>query len=41
MIGKAGSDGQFEVVWDSGEEPLKPDPYLKTYSWGPTVTNGA
>ena len=28
MIGKAGADGQFEVVWDSGEQPLKPDPYL-------------
>jgi urea transport system substrate-binding protein len=41
MIGKATSDGQFQVVWDSGEQPLKPDPYLKSYSWGPTVTNGA
>jgi urea transport system substrate-binding protein len=37
MIGKAGSDGQFEIVWDSGAEPLKPDPYLKTYSWGAAV----
>jgi urea transport system substrate-binding protein len=40
MIGKAGSDGQFQVVWDSGADPLKPDPYLKTYSWGATVAAG-
>jgi urea transport system substrate-binding protein len=38
MIGKATSDGQFDVVWDSGTDPLKPDPYLKTYAWGPSVT---
>jgi urea transport system substrate-binding protein len=40
MIGKAGTDGQFEIVWDSGAEPLKPDPYLKTYSWGASVAAG-
>jgi len=40
MIGKAGADGQFEVVWDSGTEALKPDPYLKTYSWGASVAAG-
>src|ERR1700704_370412 len=40
MIGKAGTDGQFEVVWDSGTEALKPDPYLKTYSWGASVAAG-
>jgi urea transport system substrate-binding protein len=40
MIGKAGTDGQFEVVWDSGEQALKPDPYLKTYSWGASVAAG-
>jgi urea transport system substrate-binding protein len=40
MIGKAGTDGQFEIVWDSGAEPLKPDPYLKTYSWGAAVAAG-
>ena len=38
MIGQAGDDGQFKVVWDSGDKPLQPDPYLKTYSWGSTVT---
>ena len=37
VFGKAGTDGQFEIVWDSGAEPLKPDPYLKTYSWGAAV----
>jgi urea transport system substrate-binding protein len=40
MIGKAGIDGQFEVVWDSGAEALKPDPYLKTYTWGASVAAG-
>ncbi len=38
MIGQAMDDGQFKVVWDSGDKPLQPDPYLKTYSWGSTVT---
>lgn len=38
MIGQAMADGQFKVVWDSGDKPLQPDPYLKTYSWGTTVT---
>ncbi|HLY63972.1 MAG TPA: urea ABC transporter substrate-binding protein [Chloroflexota bacterium] len=38
MIGQAGDDGQFKVVWDSGDKPLQPDPYLKTYPWGSTVT---
>jgi hypothetical protein len=28
------------VLWDSGTDPLKPDPYLKTYSWGATVAAG-
>jgi urea transport system substrate-binding protein len=37
MIGKATADGQFEVVWDSGDQPLKPDPYLKSYAWGASV----
>ncbi|MGI9149793.1 MAG: urea ABC transporter substrate-binding protein [Chloroflexota bacterium] len=40
MIGKAGTDGQFQVVWDSGANPLMPDPYLKTYSWGASVAAG-
>jgi urea transport system substrate-binding protein len=38
MIGQAGDDGQFKILWDSGDKPLQPDPYLKTYSWGSTVT---
>src|SRR5690242_1665351 len=31
-IGKIGSDGLIKEVWNSGE-PIKPDPFLKDYSW--------
>lgn len=31
-IGKVRSDGLIEEVWNSGK-PIKPDPYLKGYSW--------
>jgi urea transport system substrate-binding protein len=31
-IGKIGSDGLIKEVWSSGQ-PIKPDPYLKDYSW--------
>ncbi|MCM2581220.1 urea ABC transporter substrate-binding protein [Bacillus stercoris] len=31
-IGQITGDGQFKEVWNSGE-PVKPDPYLKTYDW--------
>ncbi|WP_435822601.1 urea ABC transporter substrate-binding protein [Microbispora bryophytorum] len=31
-IGVVQPDGQIKEVWNSGE-PIKPDPYLKTYSW--------
>jgi urea transport system substrate-binding protein len=31
-IGKVGPDGLINEVWDSGE-PIKPDPYLKGYTW--------
>ncbi|WP_433302182.1 urea ABC transporter substrate-binding protein [Actinoplanes sp. CA-030573] len=31
-IGKIGSDGLIKEVWSSGQ-PVKPDPYLKDYSW--------
>ncbi|MGW1067895.1 urea ABC transporter substrate-binding protein [Streptomyces aureus] len=31
-IGKVGSDGLITEVWNSGK-PVKPDPYLKGYSW--------
>lgn len=31
-IGKARADGMFDEVWNSGE-PIKPDPFLKTYPW--------
>lgn len=31
-IGEVQKDGQFKEVWNSGE-PVKPDPFLKTYDW--------
>ena len=31
-IGEVQADGQFKELWNSGE-PVKPDPYLKTYDW--------
>src|SRR5690606_9639109 len=31
-IGVIEQDGLIREVWNSGE-PIKPDPYLKTYSW--------
>ncbi|MBG0851956.1 urea ABC transporter substrate-binding protein [Streptomyces spinoverrucosus] len=31
-IGRVGADGLIEEVWNSGK-PIKPDPYLKGYSW--------
>ncbi|HEX9999977.1 MAG TPA: urea ABC transporter substrate-binding protein [Actinoplanes sp.] len=31
-IGKIGDDGLITEVWNSGE-PVKPDPFLKSYSW--------
>ncbi|MFC7535005.1 urea ABC transporter substrate-binding protein [Actinoplanes sp. GCM10030250] len=31
-IGRIGDDGLIKEVWNSGE-PIKPDPYLKGYSW--------
>ncbi|MFF3501396.1 urea ABC transporter substrate-binding protein [Streptomyces sp. NPDC003247] len=31
-IGKIGTDGLITEVWNSGE-PVKPDPFLKSYSW--------
>jgi urea transport system substrate-binding protein len=36
-IGQVQADGQFKEVWNSGQ-PVKPDPYLKTYPWGAEVT---
>jgi urea transport system substrate-binding protein len=31
-IGKIGADGLIKEVWNSGE-PIKPDPFLKGYTW--------
>ncbi|WNQ09522.1 urea ABC transporter substrate-binding protein [Paenibacillus aurantius] len=36
-IGQVQADGQFKEVWNSGQ-PVKPDPFLKTYPWGSEVT---
>lgn len=36
-IGQIQADGLIKEVWNSGQ-PLKPDPYLKTYPWGGEVT---
>ncbi|MDF2646018.1 MAG: urea transporter, urea binding protein [Paenibacillus sp.] len=36
-IGQIMADGQIKEIWNSGQ-PLKPDPFLKTYPWGGEVT---
>lgn len=36
-IGEVQADGMFKEVWNSGE-PVKPDPYLKGYSWGAALS---
>lgn len=36
-IGEVQEDGQFKELWNSGE-PVKPDPYLKTYEWGASLS---
>ncbi|QGG58508.1 urea ABC transporter substrate-binding protein [Paenibacillus sp. B01] len=38
-IGEVQADGQFKEVWSSGE-PVKPDPYLKTYAWASGLSSG-
>lgn len=38
-IGEVQSDGQFKELWNSGE-PLKPDPYLKSYQWASSLSSG-
>jgi urea transport system substrate-binding protein len=38
-IGKVGADGMFEEVWNSGQ-PIKPDPFLKTYEWAKGLSAG-
>lgn len=35
-IGQVQTDGQFKEVWNSGE-PIKPDPYLKSYNWAKSI----
>ncbi|WP_028547313.1 urea ABC transporter substrate-binding protein [Paenibacillus sp. UNC451MF] len=36
-IGQIQADGMIKEVWNSGQ-PVKPDPFLKTYPWGAEVT---
>ncbi|MGF9697681.1 urea ABC transporter substrate-binding protein [Paenibacillus sp. MABNR03] len=36
-IGEVQEDGQFKELWNSGS-PVKPDPYLKTYEWGASLS---
>jgi urea transport system substrate-binding protein len=36
-IGKIGDDGLITEVWSSGS-PIKPDPYLKGYSWATSLS---
>ncbi|WP_019534448.1 urea ABC transporter substrate-binding protein [Paenibacillus ginsengihumi] len=36
-IGEIQADGMFKEVWNSGQ-PVKPDPFLKTYPWGAAVS---
>ncbi|SDR02903.1 urea ABC transporter substrate-binding protein [Thermostaphylospora chromogena] len=38
-IGVVRPDGMIEEVWNSGE-PIKPDPYLKGYSWAAGLADG-
>lgn len=35
-IGEVQADGQFKELWNSGE-PVKPDPYLKSYDWAASI----
>ncbi|MDB5053645.1 MAG: urea transporter, urea binding protein [Bacilli bacterium] len=37
-IGQIQADGTIKEIWSSGDTTLKPDPFLKTYSWGAEVT---
>ncbi|GMK41655.1 urea ABC transporter substrate-binding protein [Paenibacillus sp. CCS19] len=38
-IGEVQSGGMFKELWNSGE-PVKPDPYLKGYTWAATLSSG-
>jgi len=37
LIGKIGADGLIHTVWTS-EKPIVPDPFLKTYPWGKSLS---
>ncbi|PWV95973.1 urea-binding protein [Paenibacillus cellulosilyticus] len=38
-IGEVQSGGMFKELWNSGD-PVKPDPYLKGYTWAATLSAG-
>ena len=38
LIGEVQADGMFKELW-STPEPVKPDPYLKGYSWAEGLSN--
>jgi len=40
LIGRINKNNQFDIVWSS-DGPIKPDPYLKGYSWFPAATRDA
>ena len=40
MIGKAGTDGQFEVVWDCGADNAQARPVSEDVRWGASVAAG-
>ena len=37
-IGRINADGLIDEVWSTGD-PVKPDPYLKTYDWAAGLSN--
>ncbi|SDS79367.1 urea-binding protein [Paenibacillaceae bacterium GAS479] len=39
-IAEVQADGQFKELWNSGE-PVKPDPYLKSYTWAAGLSSGS
>jgi urea transport system substrate-binding protein len=38
-IGEVEPSGQFKELWNSGE-PVKPDPYLKSFTWAASLSSG-
>jgi urea transport system substrate-binding protein len=38
LIGKVGADGLIHTVWSS-EQPIEPDPFLKSYAWAKDLSS--